>query len=297
MDYYDQDTIIFLNGAFVKATEASGDLYSQTLHYGNGVFEGIRSYETADGARILKASEHFERLIFSAGVMGLEVGFSVEEMIDIAYRLLEKNNLRDAYIRPLVVADPMMGLGPAPHASLVMMAWKWGRLLGDKLVKLSVSSWRRPHPKSCVVEAKVSGHYVNSILASTEARKKGYDDAVMLDTEGFVAECSGANIFMEKDHILYTPALGNILPGITRLTVMNLAREMQIPVVEKQLTLDELKSADSMFITGTAAEVTGVASLDGHTFPMEWDFTFGYSLARKYRLLALHADAQPTTVI
>ncbi len=297
MNYYDSHTIIYVSGKYLLATEARGDLYSQTLHYGNGVFEGIRAYETPDGPKIFKAREHFERLVFSAGTMGLRVGESIEEMTHIAYKVLEANGFGDAYIRPLVVADPSMGLGTAEKAHLVMMAWQWPPLLGDAPVRLMISSYLRPHPKTVHVEAKVCGHYVNSILASTEAKKLGFNDAIMLDVEDHLAECSGANIFVEKDHTLYTPALGHILPGITRQTVIDLAREMQIPVVEKHLTVDDLKAADAMFMVGTAAEVTGVTAVGDIHFPLEWDNTFGHVLARKYHMMVTHADPQPATLI
>lgn len=232
--YYNNETFIFKDGEFIKVHDAKTSIYGQTLHYGNGVFEGIRSYETPEGAKIFKAKEHFDRLKFSAESMYLTLDYSSEDLEKITYKILEQNRLGDAYIRPLVYYGESMSLLPSEESHIVIMAWNWGKFLGDKTIRLKLSSFQRPNPKSCVVEAKVCGHYINSILATTEAKKEGYDEALLTDMHGFVAEGPGANLFYEKDGKLYTPSLGNILNGITRKTIIDLARKTGYEVIEKQ---------------------------------------------------------------
>jgi len=281
--YYNENTTVFLNGKWLKASEAKTDLYAQTLHYGNGVFEGIRSYDTEDGVQVFKAKEHYERLLYSAQKMHINLNYTVEELTSLTYELLEKNNLKDAYIRPLVYLGANMSLQPTEEVNVFLCAWEWGKYLGNDLLNLMTSSYQRPNPKSCHVEAKVVGHYTNSILATTEAKSKGFDEALLLDAKGNVAEGPGANFFYEKDGVIYTSPLGNILPGITRSTVIGLAKELHFKVVEKYFTPEEVKGADGAFFTGTAAEVAGIASLDGVNFKMKWEDTMGSELARMYK--------------
>ncbi len=214
--YYNESTIIYWNGEFVKAGEAKGDLYSQTLHYGYGVFEGIRSYNTSGGVKIFKAREHYERMQASCEAVGIPYPFNNDELIEITYELLQKNGLKDAYIRPLVTCTPNMSLTKGCAAQLLIAAWEWGAYLGDKTLDITTSSYRRIAPASFRVEAKVCGHYVNSILATQEAKDSGFDEALLLDINGYVAEGPGANIFVEIDGVLFTPQRGSILPGITR---------------------------------------------------------------------------------
>lgn len=281
--YYNDKTVIFYNGQFVKANNASTGLYNQTLHYGNGVFEGIRAYATEQGTRIFKPQAHFERLQFGAEVMGIEFKYSVEELTAITYELLQKNNLSNAYIRPLVISGVNMGVFSAKDSDLVIQCWEWGKLMGSKLLRVKTSTFQRPNPKSCVVEAKVTGHYINSILASNEAKKQGFDEALLLDMNENVAECSGANIFMEKEGKLITPPKGHIMAGITRTTVVELCQQEGIEVVERNFKIEELKTADSAFFTGTAAEVVGLASIDSYTFPQIWEQALGYRLMNLYK--------------
>ena len=210
--YYNQDSIVFLDGKWIQASEAQASLYNQTMHYGNGVFEGIRAYQNADGCNVFKAKDHFERLHYSATKMHIDLPYSVEELIHISYELLDKNDLTDAYIRPLAYLGANMSLTPTDEVHVFMAAWKWEKYLGDKPLKVMVSSYQRPNPRSCHVEAKVVGHYTNSILATTEAKKLGYDEALLLDMHGNVAEGPGANFFVEKEGILYTPPAGNTSP-------------------------------------------------------------------------------------
>lgn len=288
MTYYDDNTIVFLDGAWLKAKDAHTSLYVQALHYGNSVFEGIRSYQTQAGdTQIFKAEEHYERLHYSAGRMLIPLPYSVEELTDISYQLLKKNGLSNAYIRPLVFTGPSMSLITPAESHVFLCTWQWGKLLGDQLVRLVTSSFQRPNPKSCFVDAKVSGHYVNSILAASEAKAKGYDEALLLDADGHVAEAPGANFFFEKDGVLYTPPRGNILPGITRSTVMQLCRQAGIRVEERLFTVDEVKAGDGAFLVGTAAEVTGVESLDAVRFQRPWSNTFGAAMQRMYQKLVL----------
>ncbi len=281
--YYNENTTVFLNGKWLKAAEAQTDLYAQTLHYGNGVFEGIRSYNTEDGVLVFKAKEHYERLLYSAKKMHINLNYSVEQLTNLTYELLEKNNLTDAYIRPLVYLGANMSLQPTDEVNVFLCAWEWGRYLGDSLLNVMTSSYQRPNPKSCHVDAKVVGHYTNSILATTEAKQKGYDEALLLDANGNVAEGPGANFFYQKNGVLYTCPLGNILPGITRSTVIQLAKELKFNVVEKYFTINEVKGADGAFFTGTAAEVAGIDSLDGVKFKLKWEDTMGSELARMYK--------------
>ncbi len=281
--YYNEETTVYLNGKWLKAKDAQTDLYNQTMHYGNGVFEGIRAYDTEDGVQVFKAKEHYERLLYSAEKMHINLNYTVEELVDLTYELLEKNGLSNAYIRPLVYLGANMALQPTEEVNVFLCAWEWGKYLGNDMLNLMTSSYQRPNPKSCHVEAKVVGHYTNSILATTEAKQKGFDEALLLDANGNVAEGPGANFFYEKDGVIYTCPLGNILAGITRATVFEMAKELNFTIEEKYFTPEDVKGADGAFFTGTAAEVAGIGSLDNVKFTMDWEDTMGAQLARMYR--------------
>jgi branched-chain amino acid aminotransferase len=285
--YYTKDTILFLNGKFIKAVDAHIDLYSQTLHYGFGAFEGIRAYQTMNGTKVFKAYEHFERLKKSCALVGIPFQYETEELVQIAYQLLEKNDLSDAYIRPLVYGGANMQLTQTNEVYLMMCAWEWDKYHGDKHLRMCVSSYQRPNPGALKMEAKVTGHYVNSILATSEAKVRGYDEALMLDMHGNIAEAPCANFFLEKDGVLYTPAAGHILPGITRQTVLNICRELDIPVTEKQIRPEELESADSAFLCGTAAEIVGIESVDAKPFKKEWYDSLGATVQEAYKCQVL----------
>lgn len=288
MTYFTDNTIVFLDGKWIKAKDANTSLYMQTLHYGNGVFEGIRSYQTAEDTRIYKAKEHFDRLRYSAGRMNIHISYTTEELSEIGYLLLAKNDLTDAYIRPLVFTGPNMSLTTPEETHVFMCAWKWGKLLGDKTINVMTSSFCRPHPRSCFVDAKVVGHYTNSILATSEAKQKGFDEALLLDVEGNVAEGPGANFFFEKDNVLYTPPTGNILPGITRTTILEICRRTGIRVEERLFRPEEVHGADGAFFVGTAAEVTGLATLDGVKFQRKWENSTGHALQMLYKAEVLN---------
>lgn len=281
--YYTDETIVFLNGEYVKAKDAKVGLFNQTMHYGNGVFEGIRSYETPDGTRIFKAKEHYDRLHYSAEKMHISLNYSSDELEQITYRLLELNSLSDAYIRPLVFLGENMSLTPTDDVNVVIMVWEWGKYLGDKMLKVMLSSYQRPNPKACHVQAKVVGHYTNSILATTEAKQKGFDEALLTDINGNIAEGPGANFFFEKEGKLVTAPLGNILSGITRATVFELAKELGVEIEERFFKPEELLSADAAFFCGTAAEVIGIEQFNDYRFPMNWEDTNSYLVQRMYK--------------
>ncbi len=282
--YYNSDTIIYLDGAFVKAADAKIDLYSQSLHYGYSVFEGIRSYKTINGeTKIFKERAHFERLEHSAHSLNLPYPYTVDSLIDATYEVLKRNNFQDAYIRPLVYAPANMSFKKNEFSHITIQAWEMDPFLGDKLLRVCTSSFQRPNPKGFIITVKAGGHYVNSILASQEAKAKGYDEALLTDMNGFVAEGPGANVFFEKDGTLYTPATGNILPGITRATILEICASLGISVVEKLFTPAELKTADAAFFCGTAAEVIGWESYDDVPMKKEWNKSISKLIQQAYK--------------
>jgi branched-chain amino acid aminotransferase len=284
--YFDSTTLAFLDGEFLPAEQVACGAYAQSLHYGYAVFEGIRAYRTPLGTRIFKAREHYERLHYSCRAIGLPFNYSVEELTAISYELLAKNDLADAYLRPLAfAATPHMTLTAPTTSNLLLAVWKWDRYLGSQSLRLTVSPYERPNPKAVPIEAKVSGHYVNSIIASSEAKGRGFDEALLLDLNGFVAEGPGANFFFEKNGELFTAPAGSILRGITRNTVIDLAREAGITVNEQFFRPVELQGATGAFMTGTAAEVIGVASVDDLVFTQPFEQTLGAQLAVRYTAL------------
>ena len=286
--YFDSSTLVFLDGEFIPAEQATCGVYAQSLHYGYAAFEGIRAYNTPQGTRVFKAREHYERLHYSCRAIGLPLTHSVEELTEISYALLAKNNLADAYIRPLAfAAAPHMTLTTPGTGNLLMAVWKWDRYLGSQSLRLTISPYERPNPKAVPIEAKSSGHYTNSIIASSEAKGRGFDEALLLDMNGYVAEGPGANFFFEKDGELFTAPGGSILRGITRNTIIDLARQEGITVTEKFFTPAELEGATGAFMTGTAAEVIGVASVDDVVFPQPFEQTLGARLARRYTALVM----------
>jgi len=285
--YYNSDTVIYYNGKFVKAAEATTDLYGQSLHYGYAVFEGIKSYKTDGGTKIFKAKEHYDRLRRSAELMHIPFEYTAEQLTDLTYEVLERNGFSDAYIRPLVFCSPNMSLSKGKESYLTIEAWEWSKGYLDGKLRIMTSSFERPNPKAFKIEAKVSGHYVNSILACQEAKDAGFDEALVLDSQGNVAESSGANVFFEKDGTLYTPALGSILPGITRATVLHMCSELDIPVVEKFFKPDEMRGADAAFFCGTAAEIVPLESLDNVPFAKDWDSSLCAIIQKGYANLVL----------
>lgn len=290
--YYGESTVVYFNGQFIKATEAKTDLYGQSLHYGYAVFEGIRAYRTNNGVRIFKAKEHYDRLRYSAQVMGIPFDVSTEEMIDLTYELLERNGFSDAYIRPVVLCSPNMSLSKGRESQLAITSWEWTNGYLSDQMRIMTSSYRRPNPNGFKINAKVSGHYVNSILACQEAKDNGFDEALLLDVDGYVAEGPGANVFYEFEGKLYTPPEGNILPGITRATVLELCTELNIPVEERAFKPEEMRGADSAFYCGTAAEIVGLRSMDDVPFRRSWKESLGALLQHAYKHRVLEKGFQ-----
>jgi len=260
---------IWMDGKFVKWQDAKVHVLTHTLHYGLGVFEGIRCYEGVDGnSYIFRLKEHIDRLYDSAHICEIKIPFKKEEIIKATKECLKKNKLKEGYIRPIVfVGDGPMGLYVEDYPVRVAIAcWAWGAYLGEeglkKGIRAKISSFTRHHPNVMMTKAKVSGNYVNSILAKKEAKHAGYDEAIMLDPEGYVSEASGENIFVVKNRKLKTTPLTTILPGITRDSIIQIAKELGYEVVEERFTRDELYLADEVFFTGTAAEVTPVREVD-----------------------------------
>jgi branched-chain amino acid aminotransferase len=281
--YYNDNTIIYFNGEFVKAAEAKTDLYSQSLHYGYAVFEGIRSYPVNGGTKMFKGKEHYDRLRRSAEVTRIPFNYTTEQLIELTYETLRRNDLTDAYVRPIVLCSPNMSLSRGRESYLAIECWEWANGYMSNQMKIMTSSYRRPNADAFHVDAKVSGHYVNSILACQEAKDKGYDEALVLDCNGFVAESSGANIFYEENGVLYTAPKGQILPGITRATVLEICEELNIPVIEKFFTADEMRGADAGFFCGTAAEVVALSSLDDVPFKKNWEDSLSSLIQQAYR--------------
>jgi len=285
-NYYNEKTELYLNGEFVKASEAKMDFYSQSLHYGYSVFEGIRSYRTENGkTKIFKAKEHYDRLKLSAQALNLPYHWTTAELIAATYELLDRNQLQDAYIRPVIYAPANMSFNLNTESFIVIEAWEMAPFLGDKLIRVMTSSFQRPNPKGFKLHAKAAGHYVNSIMASHEAKANGFDEALLLDMNEHIAEAPGANLFFEKDGKLFTPAPGHILAGITRATVIELCSELNIPVEEAVFSKEAIYGADAAFFCGTAAEVIGFESLDDQPFAMKWENSVSRSIQLAYKNL------------
>ena len=285
MYYFDEHTIIFLDGNWVKAPDLKINVYNQTLHYGYGVFEGLRSYETLKGIRIFKALEHFERLIRSANKMHINFDYNAKDLVDIAYKLLAKNKLKNTYIRPLVYLDNNMSVYPSKEVHLMMMVWDWSYYQKVNQIDVTISSYERINPKSGPINAKVVGHLTNTMLATAEAKKNGFDDAILIDNNGYIAQGSGSNFFIEIDEELFTPPLGNIFPGVTRSTVIDLAKRLGYPIQEAPLKIEDIKKTSSAFMTGTAIEITSIKSIENRKFPLKWEDSLGYNLFLAYRQL------------
>jgi branched-chain amino acid aminotransferase len=260
---------VWHNGAFVPWDQANVHILTHTLHYGLGVFEGIRCYRGDDGAgNVFRLKEHVERLFGSARIVEIAMSYKREEIEAAILDTLRANRMVEGYIRPLVyLGYGAMGLLPKDNPTQVaIICWPWGAYLGDegleRGIRAKVSSYTRHHPNVSLTKSKTCGDYVNSILAKREVTRMGYDEAVMLDTSGLVAECSGENIFIVRRGVLKTPPLVSVLEGITRDSVIRIARDKGIEVVETSITRDEIYTADEMFLTGTAAEITPVRELD-----------------------------------
>ena len=266
----DRDGVIWFDGEMVPWRDAKVHVLTHTLHYGMGVFEGVRAYQTEDqGAAIFRLEAHTRRLFDSAHIMNMPMPFDKATINQAQLDVVAQNNLDTAYLRPMVFyGSEGMGLRADNLKTHVMVAaWEWGAYLGadalEKGIKIRTSSYTRHHVNVTMCKSKANGNYINSMLALQEALACGCDEALLLDTEGFVAEGSGENFFMVHDGVLYTPDLSSALNGITRNTIFTLAEEIGVKVVEKRITRDEVYIADEAFFTGTAAEVTPIRELDG----------------------------------
>lgn len=264
-----ESDFVWIDGEMVPFAEAKVHVLTHTLHYGLGAFEGIRAYEQDDGrAGIWRLGAHLERLVDSVRMIRLPMQYSQEELTEACCEVLRVNEFSEAYLRPLVIiGDGAMGLGARTNkVHTIIAAWKWGAYLGDegleKGVRLKTSSFSRNHPNAAMSRAKIVGHYVNSILARYEANDDGYDEALMLDHHGFVAEGTGENVFVIKNGVVKTPPVTNILPGITRKSVMQILEHEGYRVKEQLFGRDAFYVADEAFMCGTAAEVTPIAEVD-----------------------------------
>ena len=271
MSMADRDGFIWFDGKLVPWREAQIHVLTHSLHYGLSVFEGERAYKTDKGPAIFRLKEHTDRLFNSAHIYRMNMPYTREQIMEACCEVVRANNLDSCYIRPIAFyGSEKMGVSPKGAATHVAIAaWPWGAYLGEeglqKGIRVKTSSYARHHVNVTMARAKFAATYANSILANTEAIQDGYDEALLLDVDGFVAEGAGENVFMIKDGCIYEPEIASALVGITRSTIISLAREMGLEVVSKRLTRDDIYIADECFFTGTAAEVTPVRELDNRT--------------------------------
>lgn len=265
----DRDGKIWMDGRMVDWRDAKIHVLTHTLHYGCGVFEGVRAYKTDKGTAVFRLAEHTERLLNSAKILRMSIPFSKEEIMQAQVDVVRENKLESCYLRPLSwIGSQKLGVSPKGNTiHLMVAAWPWGAYLGDEGIRhgirVKVSSYTRHHVNITMTQAKAVSNYTNSILANMEALDDGYDEAMLLDANGFVSEGAGENLFVVKDGVVYTPDLSaGALNGITRNTVMHICKDLGMEVVQKRITRDEIYIADEAFFTGTAAEVTPIRELD-----------------------------------
>ncbi|HUW98146.1 MAG TPA: branched-chain amino acid transaminase [Acidiferrobacter sp.] len=280
MSMADRDGVIWYDGKLVAWREATTHVLTHTLHYGMGVFEGVRAYPTAAGPAVFRLDAHVNRLFQSAHIVGMAMPFDKETIREAILASVRENHLESAYIRPMAFygAEGMGLRADKLKVHIIVAAWPWGAYLGEEAlergIRIKTSSFSRHHVNAALCKAKTNGNYTNSMLALREAQECGCDEALLLDTEGYVAEGSGENIFIVRNGALITPELTAALEGITRDTIMALAQEIGVPVREKRITRDEVYIADEAFFTGTAAEITPIRELDsraigpGHRGPI-----------------------------
>lgn len=267
----DRDGVIWYDGKLVDWRSATTHVLTHTLHYGMGVFEGVRAYKTDKGAAIFRLQDHTDRLFNSAHILQMKMPFDKKTIMEAQKAAVRENKLESAYIRPMAFygAEAMGIAAKTLSTHVICAAWSWGAYMGDealtKGIRVKTSSFSRHHVNITMCKAKANGNYMNSILAHQEAAQDGYDEALLLDVDGFVAEGSGENVFIVRKGKLYTPDLTSALEGITRDTIVQLAKEIGLEVIEKRITRDEVYTADEAFFTGTAAEVTPIRELDNRT--------------------------------
>ena len=280
---------IWFEGKFLKWEDAKVHILTHTLHYGLGVFEGIRVYKTINGLpAIFRLKDHVKRLLSSAAIAGIEVKYSQDDIIEIIKETVKINSLEEGYIRPIIIiGDDEMGLWAYNNpVYLAVAVWPWGTYLGEEGlrngVKVKISSFMRHHVNSSMTKAKICGYYVNSILAKKEARELGFDEAILLDTEGYVSEGAGENVFIVRDGEVKTTSSMSILEGITRDTVIKICSEMNINVIQQRFTRDEIYIAEEAFLTGTAAEITPIQSVDGRRIGKDTSWPITRKLQDKF---------------
>ena len=271
MSMADRDGHIWYDGKLVDWRDAKIHVLTHTLHYGMGVFEGVRAYKTTRGTAIFRLKEHTRRLFNSAKIFQMEMPWSFDQVLEAQKEVVRANKLDSCYLRPIAwIGDKKLGVSPKGNTvHLAIAAWEWGAYLGEeglsKGIRVKTSSYTRHHVNVSLVRAKASGYYINSILANNEVTAHGYDEALLLDVEGYVSEGAGENVFIVRNGTIYTPDLASCLDGITRDSVITMARDLGIPVVEKRITRDEMYCADEAFFSGTAAEITPIRELDDRT--------------------------------
>ena len=268
MSMADRDGHIWFDGKLVDWRDANIHVLTHSLHYGMGVFEGVRAYKTVSGTAIFRLAEHTRRLFNSAHIFQMKLPYTPEQMMDAQKEVVRANALESCYLRPIAwIGSEKLGVSPRGNTiHVAVAAWPWGAYLGEdglaRGIRVKTSSYTRHHVNASLVRAKASGYYINSILANQEVTANGYDEALLLDTEGYVSEGAGENVFIVRDSVIYTPDLASCLDGITRDSVLTMARDLGYKVVEKRITRDEMYCADEAFFTGTAAEVTPIRELD-----------------------------------
>jgi branched-chain amino acid aminotransferase len=271
MSMADRDGHIWFDGKLVDWRDARIHVLTHSLHYGMGVFEGVRAYKTTAGTAIFRLAEHTRRLFNSAHIFQMKLPYTPEQMMAAQKEVVRANALESCYLRPIAwIGSEKLGVSPRGNTiHVAVAAWPWGAYLGEdglaKGIRVKTSSYTRHHVNASLVRAKASGYYVNSILANQEVTAHGYDEALLLDTEGYVSEGAGENVFMVRDGVIYTPDVASCLDGITRNAVITMARDMGLTVIEKRITRDEMYCADEAFFTGTAAEITPIRELDDRT--------------------------------
>lgn len=272
----------WLDGKVVTYKNFSIPVLTHSLHYGSAVFEGIRFYQKVDGSVIFRLEDHLNRLKFSARAIGVKIKYSKTVLSKAIVALIKKNRTTEGYIRPIVWVNGNMKINVFRDTHVGVSIWPWPRVLGHSPVKVKISNIRRIHPKTTVVEAKIAGHYINSIQAIKETDKSSYDEALLLDTDGYVAEGPVANIFFVKNRKLITPARGSILSGITRDTIIHLAKDLRLTIVERRIKPKEIKSFDEAFFTGTAIEILPIAKIDNYVFNKSLEGPVTKSIKKAY---------------
>jgi branched-chain amino acid aminotransferase len=275
---------IWMNGTLYPWADAKVHVLAHSLHYGDGAFEGVRVYKTPRGSAVFRLRDHLERLKYSSEAIDIKIPYSIDDLVDATCHLLREIGLEQGYVRPLAIHGyGVMGVHPRNSpVDTIIAAWPWGAYLPADAVDIKVSKYIRIHPRSTIADAKICGHYVNSVLAVLELRGTKYHEALFLDDKGNIAEGPGENFFMVKNGMVVTPPIGTILPGITRSTAIEIARDLGIPLEERPISLQEAFDADEAFFTGTAAEVTPINSIDDRVIGSAHNRTVSRKIRERY---------------